>query len=378
MTPLKKWLEKLTATRVLTWFSPCIWGSADGYPLPRRLLHQTRLGRLATRAFWWLLGHDVLAANAYDAHPETAKLRPWADPFFIATTISIFNYETDFLGLIRDGGNVRVHVADLVRLGPRGAVHLSDGTALTADLLVCATGWRHVPPLRFLPDGIEKELGLPHVLSEDHDAGDEPYWRRDLVDRADAEILARFPRLRDQPAPKGKRAVPLAERAVISSGPPTVNPSVPSSSRLAPYHLHRFVVPPSPALLATRDVAFTGYMMNFVHAVVSHVHGIWITAYFDGELSPSAVPPPSDAEALEELRYQNVLHNRFGRWRYPSGHGHQFPDFVFDAVPYIDLLLSDLGLVAHRKNGWLTEITQPYGPADYKDLVEEWRAKKRS
>lgn len=386
MTPLQLWLEQLALTRLVTWLSPCAWGHADGYPLARRLLHQTRAGRAVARCLWWLLGRDILAASPYGAHPETAKLRPWSDDLFAtATGLSFLNYDDDFFALVRaqggsgagDGaGRVRVHVADLARLSPR-TLHLADGTSLVADLLVCATGWRHVPPLRFLPAGIEKELGLPHVLSgEEDDDHDEPYWRRDLVDRADAEILARFPRLRHQPAHTGRRPVPLAERPGVASGNAALNPSVVSG--VTPYHLHRFVAPPSPALLEARDVAFAGFMMNFVHAVVSHVQGLWITAFFDGELSRSAIPSPSDHGALEELSYQNVLLNRFGRWRYPAGHGHQFPDFVLDALPYIDLLLSDLRLVAHRKDGWLAEMIQPYVPADYKDLIAEWRARKTS
>lgn len=47
-----------------------------------------------------------------------------------------------------------------------------------------------------------------------------------------------------------------------------------------------------------------------------------------------------------------MLYARFGKWRYPAGHGEQFPDFVFDALPYVDLLVGDLGLSVHRKGGW--------------------------
>lgn len=362
VTPLKRWLEQLASTRFLTWFSPCSWATAesDGYPLVRALLHRTAAGRALTRCFWWLLGRDVLGANAYGAHPETARLRPWSEPFFTGTSFSILNYDTDFFALVRESGRVHVRIADPVRLAP-GAVHLSDGTSLETDLLVCATGWRHVPPVRFLPAGIERELGLPHALGED-----EPCWRADLVSRADAEILTRFPQLRDQPA-QNPRLVPLNEAAGIVGGGPR-------AEELAPYHLHRFLAPPSPALLASRDIAFPGHMMNFVHAVIAHVQALWITAYFDG-----ALPAPGpDASALprasDEVLYQAVLHSRFGRWRYPSGHGNQFPDFVFDALPYIDLLLGDMGLKAHRKTGCFAEVTKPYMPADYRDLVAEWAA----
>lgn len=48
-----------------------------------------------------------------------------------------------------------------------------------------------------------------------------------------------------------------------------------------------------------------------------------------------------------------------------------FSDFVFDAVPYMDLMMRDLGLQANRKQGW-ADVWQPYGPADYRGCVDEW------
>lgn len=365
MTPLKKWLEKLVHTRLLTWFSPCIWGCADGYTGIRKFWHGTAIGRVITRAFWWVLGNDIVTLNQYDKHPEMVKLKPWTDSFFHGSSFSILNYDTNFFDLVKDG-TVKVHIADLIRLSAR-TIHLSDDTSFDTDLLLCATGWKHVPPLRFLPEGIEKELGLPHTPTDD-----EPIWKTDLVHRADEEILTRFPRLRDQPTQKAP--VPLSETTGVSTrSKDEVDPSNPT--RLTPYTLHRFMVPPSPHFLETRDIAFAAFIMNFSTALYNHTQALWITAFFDGDLPASVIPELGDTGALESLRYGTILHNRFGRWRYPAGHGGQFPDFVFDALPYLDLLVGDLGLKVHRKKGWLAEITEPYGPEDYKDLHTEWAAR---
>jgi hypothetical protein len=81
VTPLKKWLEKLVHTRFLTWLSPCVWGDTDGYGPIRRFFHSTVIGRFIVDSFWSILGGDVLRLNQYDAHPDTAKLKPWIDPF---------------------------------------------------------------------------------------------------------------------------------------------------------------------------------------------------------------------------------------------------------------------------------------------------------
>lgn len=332
VTPLKKWLEKLLNTRFFTWFSPCIWGDADGYPFSRSLLHQTRIGRFITDTFWSILGNDVLTLNKYDSHPETAKLKPWSNPFFIASSLSILNYDTDFFDLVRNGP-VKVHIADITGL-ERKTVCLSTGERLETDALISCTGWKHSPPLKFLPEGLD--LGLPHKTGPS-----EPIA---LIQRADEEILCRFPRLKDQPAPNPK-AKPL--------------PGLTLQETLEPYRLYRFMIPPSTT--SSRDIAFAGSLLNISTTMCAQLQALWITAYLTGHLT---IP--------EDITYETILHNRFGKWRYPAGFGDKFPDFVFDGLPYVDLMLGDLGLRKWRKGGALKEMFEPYGPEDYKGLVEEW------
>ncbi|KAB5540322.1 hypothetical protein GE09DRAFT_253769 [Coniochaeta sp. 2T2.1] len=379
VTPLKKWLEKLVHTRMLTWFSPCIWGEADGYVSTRRFYHGSAVGRAITNTFWSILGNDVLALNKYDANPETKKLKPWSHPMFTASSFSILTYPTDIFDLVRNG-TVKVHIADITHLSPR-TVHLSDGTSFETDTMICATGWKHLPPLKFLPEGIDKELGIPHTPAQDNT---EPLFTPDMIDRADKEILARFPRLKDQPV-QNKKLIPLLESEGLSTKD-KLNPSTP----LTPYTLYRFMVPPTASLLGKRDIAFAGVLMNFSVPLMAHAQSLWVNAYFDGLLPASVIPasvnvnptttsPKSDdtgkAKTVDDIRYETVLFSRFGKWRYPAGYGTRFPDFVFDAVPYLDLLLGDLGLPVYRKKGWVAEATEPYGPEDYRDLVTAWREK---
>lgn len=69
------------------------------------------------------------------------------------------------------------------------------------------------------------------------------------------------------------------------------------------------------------------------------------------------------------------------------GHGAQYPDFIFDAVPYSDMLLAQLGLQRWRKGrnaggegatGWsewmleLREWVPPYTPVVYRTPIEEY------
>jgi hypothetical protein len=362
VTPLNKWLEKLVMTRLLTFFSPCIWGEADGYSWARGFLHGTFVGRAIVNAFWWILGNDVLALNNYDAHPQTKKLKPWSQPMFVGSSFSIMNYPTDFFELVRRGG-VHVHIADIERLSHH-TVHLSDGTELRTDALCCVTGWKVVPPLKFLPEGIDVDLGLPHdpaakpILPKE-----EALWTVDSIANIDAGILNRFPRLRDQP---------------------TKSKAMAKEEETTPFTLYRFIVPPSSSLMQRRDIAFAGLVMNFEVLIMAEVQALWIAAYFGGvqlgDIAAASVDCVAkdgerNAAAMARIRRDTLLHTRFGRWRYPAGYGRRYPDFVFDAMPYLDLLLRELGLRRWRKKGMLAELLEPYGPEDYRNLVAEFREK---
>jgi hypothetical protein len=367
---------------MLTWFSPCIWGGVDGYTAIRSFYHRTAVSRAITNAFWSILGNDIFSLNKYDSHPETKKLKPWSQAMFVASSFSILNYPTNIFDLVRDG-TVKVHIADVTGLSAR-TVHLSDGTQLDTDLLCCVTGWKHVPPVKFLPEGIDKELGLPHHPAESN------LFTPEAVARADQEILSQFPRLRDQPVQNKKLKPLLATNALTTSD--AINPSTP----LTPWTLYRFMVPPSARFLQTRDIAFAGMLLNFSAFMVAHIQSFWITAYFSDQLPASVLPPlkprptsagtttvaPTETKAgskgksktksLASLRRETLLHARFGKWRYPAGHGAQFPDFVFDGLPYLDMLVKDLGLRVRRKKWWMKEMTEPYGPGDYRGLVDEF------
>ncbi|KAA8907994.1 hypothetical protein FN846DRAFT_946278 [Sphaerosporella brunnea] len=352
VTPLKKWLEKLVTTRFLTWLSPCVWGDADGFKAARGFLHGTAIGRAITRAFWGILGSDVVALNGYDKHPETAKLKPWVDAFWIAAGLSILNYPTNFFDLVKEG-KISVHIGEIDFLSAK-TVHLSStqqaapdtepAKTLHADALICSTGWKFHPPMTFTDrsgSAIDTQLGLPHHSPEAE--ADDP-----ALKQADAEIFARFPMLKDQPKLNPKLKPLAAETKDLNRG----------------FSLYRFMVPP--ALIHDRTIVFNGMLTTICTPMVAQAQALWLTAYLSGKLR---------AEDPDQVARETVLHARFGRWRYPGGFGARYPDFVFDAVPYIDLLLADVGLSGRRKGGIVAECFHPYGPEDYRGLVQEWLQK---
>lgn len=337
MGPLKVLAANLINTRWVTWLSPCIWGEADEFKYTRRFFNQTWMGRKFIDGFTALVQVGATKVNGYDNHPETKKLKPWSDLFWSGSNRGILNYDTDVFQLVRDG-KIRVHISDVSHLSDH-AVHLSDLTILKADALICCTGWKHALPMQFLRDGqdITAELGLPHRADT---------FPSSLMREADAEILTKFPRLADQPGALPPSSLPA--KGLIE----------------VPYCLYRFMIPT--AYIRTRTIAFAGIMRSGSTPLVAQVQALWITAFLGGQL-------PHLAHADErELQYETLLHSRFGKWRHPKGFGAFFPDCFFDALPYIDLCLNELGLKFKRKGGLWKEMTKSYGPKDYKGLTKEW------
>lgn len=341
VTPLKRWLEKLVNTRFLTWLAPCIWGSADGYGALRRFFHTTAVGRFFVESFWKILESDVLTLNGYDKHPETRKLKPWASPFWMGTTVGIMNYPTDFFELVR-GGKIRVHIADVDRVS-EGELHLSDGTSVHGDAMIFATGWKVRHNVQFEPEGLEKRLGLPHESRE----------RNELAEAADVETYKNFPKLKNQPVWN-------------SHYKPLPGDPARQANLNEPYRLYRFMVPPDADFIKAHDIGFVGMMGTFSNVINAELQGLWLTAYLDGKLTIDKSP--------DEIRWEATLHSQFEKRRHPFGYGHKHPDVIFEIMPYFDLMLTELGLKSHRKGGFFAEIFSPYGPEDYRGIVDEWKA----
>ncbi|MBE3050200.1 hypothetical protein IMZ48_48430, partial [Candidatus Bathyarchaeota archaeon] len=300
-------------------------------------------------------------------------------PMMTGTSFSILNYDTDFFELIKNGP-VKIHIADIDRLS-EGKVHLADEgkTVLETDAMLCVTGWHHTPPFKFLPEGIEREIGIP-CSTDGGESGPGLAIPR-LFKRADDEILSRFPMLADAPV-FNKSYVPLLKQDAFSTK------GEDPSEALSPMLLYHFMVPVGINFLMTKDLAFAGALTNFSNATCAYIEGLWISAFFDGKLArdpsdvlrssrttASKVGGPDWQPTLEKLQHETVLHNRFGKWRYPADHGVKFPDFVFEALPYMDMLMRDLGLQVRRKGGWWREVTEAYMPEDYADIDDEWNRK---
>jgi cation diffusion facilitator CzcD-associated flavoprotein CzcO len=328
VTPFKKRLDQLLLIRWMTWMAPCPWGNEDGYGGIRGFLHGTFIGRWLVDMFWKILSADVVSANGYDSHPELKKLKPWHSAFWIGSGLSILNYETPLFDLVKEG-KIRVHIGQIDHMEEKTVV-LADGTRLRADVVVCSTGWKKESPIKFQGLG-PQGFGLDISAAE----------KSRLNQKADQDVLAMFPRLKDQPK--------------LRFTPKDTDP----------LRLYRFIVPSGYTF--ARSIAWVGAVSTVSTATCATIQGHWTAAYLSNKLDRL---PSNNGEVLEEI----MLHTQWGKWRYPCGYGASLPDFVFEGLPYIDMLLRDMGLKNKRKRSWFAELTEPYMPRDFAGLVEEWKA----
>ena len=383
--PFRCWLEKLTTVRFLTLFSPCVWGQFDGFGYVRSLMHGTKVGRKIVDIFWQKLTQETIAQSGLNDHDELRKLIPDQPAFWYANGLSILNYPTNIHDFVKSG-QVTVIRQDVERLAYPKSIKFRDDTTIDVDALICSMGWQHAPSITFLPSSLHAKLGLP---SNFYSKPESQLWD-DLDRRADLEILSRFPYLATGPKVDPKTT---AIKENLPPMPSAIEAKKVAKEQFTPWRLARGIAPPD---LTDRSIVFMGMMLNLQSAVRSEISSIWAHAYLNNRLetplaSISTFDLPKDtandipaeksfsstAEGLSDDRnclYETALFNRFGRWRYPMGYGARFPDFVFDGIPYLDLLLHDLGLRSWRKGwGWFGELFGgSYGQADYRGLVAEW------
>lgn len=355
-TPFKLSIQRIATTRLWTLFDPCMWAvEGSGFSWMRYLLHRTSLGRKIVSAFWKVLDVVVHRANGYDNHPELKKLKPWSSTFWMGNSLGIHNYQQNWFDLVRQG-RIHIHVADVASLSGQG-IHLSNGVVIRADTFVCCTGWEMLPPIKFLPETLIDELGLPSSSIQSSAA---------LVQDARTQILKTVPSLYAGP----KRVLPDSAAAPIRT-----HHTKGSVSTRSNYQLYRFMVPASQKFLEHRNIAFIGAHLALNATTVAQAQALWITAFFNDQIDSISRSKISH----QDIEYETILHTEYSRLRHPaagSGAGERCPDLVFDGLLYTDLLLQDLGLEVLRKRSWWNELFHRYLPSDYQGLVSEWMGKR--
>ncbi|SPO06609.1 related to dimethylaniline monooxygenase [Cephalotrichum gorgonifer] len=363
-------ISAISSTRLFTFLDPNPYGGTAR--AVRALANRTWLGRKVSGMFWGYLDRKVSGVNRYGAEPETEGLRPWSSTFWMGNSLGIHNYESSWFDLAREG-RIKPHAAEVERLS-EGAVHLSDGSVIEADAVVCCTGWKVGPNIKFSPADLAGRLGFPGSPGAEESRALEAETRAEVL-RA-APVL-RTPPIRNLPSVLGEEKLEQATEASSLSASTAAAAAAVSSS--APYRLYRFVIPTDPALIRAKNLAVIGAHITLHTAIVAQAQALWITAFFDGEI-PRLEGAGGSEPDFAAIRREAFYHTEYQRVRRPKGTGgtgDRCPDLVFDSIPYVDMLLADLGLRCQRKASWYREVTEPYRLPDFKGLVQEWLSKAR-
>jgi hypothetical protein len=131
-----------------------------------------------------------------------------------------------------------------------------------------------------------------------------------LDQKADTEILNRFPRLRTAPqADKDSMTVdPLAK----------VTPRK-AVAAFTPYRLHRGIAPSGLTVKGDRSLVFLKMLSTTSNMIMSEVQALWGYAYLNDKLEING----------SKVYWQTALLSRFGKLRYPYGFGARYPEFIF-------------------------------------------------
>jgi cation diffusion facilitator CzcD-associated flavoprotein CzcO len=382
--PFRAWREMLIARRFITMMSPCIWPDFSGLSWLRRFLHGNSIGKFISQTFWGLIHADTIHDCKYKTDPAYGILEPEQSPFWYESPVEYFisrlwflhdnttgrtadiprygtasgtlGYDTDILSYLRSG-QVRVHRTDIDHLS-ENTVHLSDGTALSADAFISATGFSPKPNIKFVPASLHSDLGIP---TSDMSQAQKSFWE-DLDSKADLAIGKQFPRLLHGPY-----------KSPGSDVPAPFNLGMPGEVSYSPWRLYRGTAPPGLAASGDRSLVYLGMVSNTTNFFRLDVQCLWALAYLNNKL------PSLDRDiAAKNVFNDTALTQRYCQHRAPYGHGAFYPDLNFDQMPYWDVLLNDLGIKCARKNTVWKELFEPYTWRDFKGLTQEWIDKNKS
>ncbi|PQE29814.1 flavin-binding monooxygenase-like family protein [Rutstroemia sp. NJR-2017a WRK4] len=288
-------------------------------------LHSTKFGVALVKRIFSAVDGTVRSRADYKGRKSSKafqKLEYDTDIFWQNGTGGALHHD-DFWNLVAE--KVTVHRDDVTMLGDK-TLYLKDGPHIPCDAVLCGTGWKL--GLNFFDTDLLVKLDLPHGKEKDS-YETTAKWEK-LTMEADEKLRKKYPLLANPPAHFHKKI------------------------ETTPYRLYNGIAP-----LSDDSILFMNHITAGNKLFVAEAQAIWAVAYFDKKITLPSI------EAREKEIAAWVA---WCRLRYLSN-GERGNFAVFDVVPYIDKLLNDMGVSAHRK-GWWRDLFEPFKPYD---LGKAWR-----
>ncbi|KAJ5788015.1 cofactor FMO1 FAD enzyme [Penicillium paradoxum] len=316
--------------------------STDGYG--HQLFQRTVFGRFLAWIFWLAINWVAEVHAGYSKSSNANKLRPhpfgngifWAHAGVGAASVP--NFWKTF-----HAGDITVHRTNIASFRDNDMVHLDNGTSFQSDYIILCTGFDK--SYHVFSEEMQQRCGLASTTNRKV----EIRWTK-LESEALKTVEELLPQLRNPPAALQKPRI-LAKEAggrKLIHGP----------SR----HYRRLIVPEL-AASGDRSICFPGFIHTIYTPLVAETQALWSVAFLLGLLD---LPSQENMEA--EVAEWNVWTGK----RYIA-QGKKNAYAIYDFLPYIDLLLGDLGIKRNRKTGWFAGLFQATHPREYKGLIEEFR-----
>lgn len=288
---------RLNNSRLMGLFSPHPFAIPKRRSWWDRTMHQ-RAGQFAQCIilfFWRVLCYLLMSPWKYNQSKNGQRLKPLLgldSLFWSPATLGVMTHP-ELWKHIHSAERVKVHRHAISALRKDKRVVLDTGLELSADMVICATGW-HTRHSMFAPED-QLAMGLPSSSSFDTKA--QAHWLR-IQDKADRDIIEELPVLKQCPLP-----------------PPPLRCE-------DDYHLYRFVAPCSEPLFSERSIAYVGFLRTTGAPIVYEAQSLWAAAYLTGAL---------EALPVEDREAEVARTNAWVRRRYICGR--KVPFALFDFLP---------------------------------------------
>lgn len=325
-------------TRLTSLFLVSFFTLGSYYTTILRLINNTLLGQRILRLIWKTINDKAWKEADYDrAEGRTNgfhNLKPDTELFWQNDSTGV-NQRPDFFDIVAH--HVKVVREDLSHLCELGVV-LRTAEVLTADVLICATGWKTEHP--YFKTGLAADLGLP---VGPQNLTDEVQTFHDGSEKlSDLQVIGSFPILDSDWARSNGEVLPLRKFGKT------------------PLRLWKSIVP-----IHDPSILFVGKVMLGNHFRAAEVQALFACGVFDRiVLLPSADKMTRDVSTtLAWCRRRYLKKGILGNW------------FYWDMVPYTDMLLCDMGLSSHRHPSWWKDLFRPCYARDLAGLIDEYQKK---
>ncbi|KAJ9492526.1 hypothetical protein VN97_g710 [Penicillium thymicola] len=370
--------DKAASSRLLTHFTPCCYKAPKRLSLGpsrslhregswrARLLHDNPIGRWWIRGLWRPIDKGLEDTAQYGSDPKMERLRPENSVVSCASGIGIAN-QGDLWETIRlPHVNVyRSTITDIVATRPerstdsstKASVHLADSNRIDeVDLVIHATGYKPIVPIRFEPASLRFKLGLSALVnSRDEDIRENRENSAETPERINGPLEATVNNRIQYWEELDRQSEVMVRKTLNATGCVLTDRSPPSwaeSHKLVPYRLFRRMVAPELVARGDRSFATLGVILSSTIAVVVEVQALWALSLENISL-----------ETMENVISEDVILGSL------TGNG-----LAVKAIQYNGMLLRDLGLNPHRLGGALSaELTGVYRPSVYAGIVDEWK-----